>query len=165
MNHLKFSEARHLLKNAAGHLVLDCESAGDPCDVDCASLASAYTIQGVGALAGCATCLTSDATAWDGVVEQMGDDCQWNLNALVSIAGRLPSYALGVGGGCPEDESVNGVGIWFNAEACRWELAITCRTTTTYPVIWAGVKAVETGPAGVYTRVCGCDETETLAVV
>ena len=164
MSHLKFSEAKHLLRSTAGHLVLDCESAADPCAPDCAELATAYTIADVELLVGCASCLTSAAAAWDGVIEQVGDTCQWNLNSLVSIAGRLPSYALGVGGGCPEDESINGVGIWFNTDDCRWELAITCRTSTTYPVIWAGVKTVGASPAGEYTRVCGCDETETLMV-
>lgn len=165
MSHLKLSDAKRLLRGSSGHLVFDCETPGDPCDIDCTTLASAYTIQGVGSLMGCGTCEESAATSWNGVVQQVGSLCQWNLISSVSIAGKLPSYALAVGGGCPEDESINGVGIWFNEALCQWELAITCRTTDSYPVIWAGVKLVETGPAGDYTRVCGCDETATLTVV
>lgn len=165
MSHLKKSSSTgRLLRNASGHLVLECNETGDPCELACNELASAYTVLGVGSLTGCSACIGSGQPAWDGVLQQVDDLCQWNLGALASIAGKTPSYALAVNAACPGDENSNAVGIVFNESLCRWELAITCRTLTGYPVIWAGVKEVESSPAGVYTRVCGCDETATLTV-
>ena len=166
MSHLKRSASTgHLLRNESGHLVFTCDEPGDPCQPPCSELASAYTVLGVGGLVGCGACLGSNQPAWNGVLEQVDDLCQWNLNVLASIGGKLPSYALAVSAACPGEEISNAVGIVFSTIACRWELAITCRTTAGYPVIWAGAKDPEAGPAGVYTRVCGCDETPTLTVV
>jgi len=163
--HLKLGSGNHLLRNAAGHLVIDCGSVEPTCDINCTTMASAYTILGVNSLAGCAACLSSTWPQWNGVMEYTGG-CQWQLNTIASLSGKRPSFSSGIGGGCPIDHSSNGVGIWYNRDDCRWELAITCITSTLqYWVIWAGTKTVEFSPAGVYQRVCGCDETPTLTVV
>lgn len=122
---------------------------------------------GVDALTGCAACLNSAFPPWNGVLEQVDDICQWMLNYAASIDGKFPSFALNVDAYCFEDFSSSGVSIWYNHAACRWELAITCYDPFNdhYHTIWAGTKSMEFSPAGVYTRICGCDETPTLTVV
>lgn len=154
----------HLLRNASGHLIHTCDEGGVTCDINCATMASAYTVLGVGDLAACASCTGSGFPAWNGVLERVDDICQWMLSAAASIDGKLPSFALNIDAACDDPYSANGVGIWFNTELCQWELAITCQVDDQYLVIWAGTKSVELSPAGVYTRVCGCDETPTLTV-
>lgn len=162
--HLKLGTGGHLLRNAGGHLVIECDSPEPTCDIDCTTLASAYTVLGVGNLTGCASCLANTTwPAWNGVV-QHAFDCQWMLYEAVNIAGMQPSFSTAIAADCTFG-APNGVGIVFSELNCRWELAITCRNTFEYHVIWAGTKSVEFSPAGVYERVCGCDTTPTLTVV
>lgn len=161
---LKLSEARHLLRNSAGHLTFECGEAEPSCEVACSALASSYRVLGTQSLLACSSCGSSDWPAWNGVVEQIGSECRWVLNAIASIGGKTPSFTQALGAYCSSPELPNGVGIWFNETTCLWELVITCRDEGDYRVIWAGTKSVEHSPAGVYTRVCGCDETSTLTV-
>jgi len=163
--HLRLGTSGHLLRSSGGHLVIECDESPEPtCDIVCSELASAYTVLGVSSLTSCASCISSPWPHWDGVMEYSGG-CLWQLNTVSSINGRLPSFSSGIGAGCPDDGWGNGVGVWYNRGLCRWELAITCRSTFDYHVIWSGTKEVEFGPVGVYTRFCGCDETPTLTVV
>lgn len=165
--HLARGPGSHLLHNASGHLTFDCGGEEPTCDIACSELASAYTVLGVGSLTGCAGCTSSDWAPWNGVVQQVDDICRWMLNEVASIDGKFPSYSLMLGAYCADPSMSNGVGLWFNTATCLWELVISCRDiyVDDYLVIWAGTKSVEFSPAGVYTRVCGCDETPTFTVV
>ena len=51
-------------------------------------------------------------------------------------------------------------------EAGNWKLVIEATMFVTYAVVnvWTGIKAGGTDPAGVYTRVTGCDPTATFTV-
>lgn len=166
--HLKKSSTTgHLLYNSNKNLVHSC--GGDPCDIDCASLAGVFTILGVNDLAACDDCTDSAWPAWDGKAYKVDDDCLWLLNDLASVAGKQPSYSTRVAADCTAGQP-NGCGIWYNRDQCQWELAITCTDGSgNYRVIWCGTKAVTapgSTPAGIYTRVCGCDDvTEEVEVV
>lgn len=162
--HLTRGSSGHLLRNASGRLTHDC-GPEETCDIFCTEMASSYTVLGVGSLVGCGDCSNSELPPWNGVIEQVDDLCRWMLNSTSSVAGKAPSYGLNLDPYCEDPTIVNGIGVWFNRGLCRWDLVISCRHVPDYLVIWAGVKGVGMGPAGVYERLCGCDETPTLTVV
>jgi hypothetical protein len=135
--HLKTGASGHLLRNSGGHLVIECASVEPTCDIDCSTMASAYTILGVNGLTGCSACSGNSWPAWNGVVQYTGYGCQWVLYDVAGIAGKQPSFSGATGADCTPGQA-NGVGIWYNHDLCRWELAITCRDAVEYHVIWAG---------------------------
>jgi hypothetical protein len=56
--------------------------------------------------------------------------------------------------------------LYYDTAASQWKLVIEATMFVTYSVVnvWTGIKAGGNDPAGVYTRLSGCDPTTILSV-
>jgi hypothetical protein len=131
-----------------------------PAPCTCPSgLASIYTVNGFGALAGCSQCDASLDPGWPGTIYQSGAACLW-----WALDPGFDPFSVN---GKTLDLSYTQLLLRTTVSPCRWELYIAC-TSTLNPTktMWAGWKTTGSTPVGTYTFVssdCG-NTTATMTV-
>ena len=118
------------------------------CDV----MPTAYRIAGYSeGMLSCDECddAPEGATVWNGVLPVYFGECNWYMPD--------PNY------------SINGKWlvqptVFLNYNGCVWNLVITCLVNDSMQAIWSGQKTTGLTPDGVYTRIEGLDDTETLTI-
>jgi hypothetical protein len=102
-----------------------------------------------GDLTACSGCSANGGTAWNGHFESYAA-CVWTAANGSAINAKTFSQAS--------------TKIEFDSVNCIWKVTVACNSDT----VWYGTKAAHgvlgSTPAGVYTRVSGCDSTTTLTV-
>ena len=103
-----------------------------------------------GDLVACSTCVAGGGSVWDGTFP-VYSNCLWQQAA----------GARKIGG-----KSLNQSDIVFDAVDCFWQLSINCSDNIDGPVdMWTGRKTSGSTPAGIYTKISGCDGASALTVV
>lgn len=156
--HLKHADDGHLVHSAAGHLVNDCQIVAAPCLCP-GNLATSYAIV-PNLLAACSTCdggSCSSSEPWDGTF-QLYSTCNWQgLNA---------AYTTWIAGQCfhIDQKNLSLMELKLDPYDCQWVLTINCFSPTNNNTLWHGVKTTGLTPAGIYSKILGCDGPAIMEV-